>query len=221
MGSDADSAATGLAPAALPWAAALIALIMAAPTIEHRLELRGFSVAVMEPIGLACAAGLWWQGRRAPGGWRARVAAAFADPLTRFVLAMGAGLLLWIAATSLGQIIIGRPAGGGWRARLSDLRNWAVPILIFSVMLLAVHQRWRDWTTLFVPIGVAHAALGIYQWATNSFRPFATANAFYKAALTVDPGTNRPRLASFGIGLFSHPNALGLYLALALMIGLG
>ncbi|HYF62783.1 MAG TPA: hypothetical protein VD886_08200, partial [Herpetosiphonaceae bacterium] len=102
-----------------------------------------------------------------------------------------------------------------------DLRNWAVPILIFFTVLIGVHDGWRRWTALFVPIGLAQALLGLYQWATNSFRPFVVPSAFYKTTFTLDPSTNQPRLASFGAGLFSHPNVLGLYLALAFMVGLG
>jgi hypothetical protein len=69
--------------------------------------------------------------------------------------------------------------------------------------------------------GLAHTLLAIYQWSTNSFRPFAAPNAFYKATFTLDPMTNQPQLASFGTGLFSHPNELALYLVLSLLIGVG
>jgi hypothetical protein len=221
MESDPDSSATVLpAPRPQILTAALIALIVGAPTIQYRLELGSFSMALMEPIGLACAGLLWWQVRRSPGGWKARIAAAMSDPLTRFVLGMAAALLVWSAAVGLWAGVMDGTPDGGWRVWLSDVRNWAVPILIFGALLLGVHDRWRRWTLLFVPVGLAQALLGLYQAATNSFRPFAGQNAFYKADFILPSGSSRPSLASFGVGLFAHPNQLALYLVLAVLIGL-
>jgi hypothetical protein len=193
----------------IPW---LVALILIGPTIVYRLEFGLFSISVMEPLVLAAAAGIWWLHRRSLANGQA-IRATLADRPIRFV-AVALGVLMgWVLLQGLWI-----DSKTSW---LSDIRDWGVPLVAYAVMLICLRRGWQRWTLLVIAVACAQSALAVFQMLTNSFRPFATPMASYKAGFMVDSATQHPEAVSFGLGLFGHPNPLAMYLLTALLLGAG
>lgn len=194
---------------AIPW---LVGLILVASTIVYRLEFGLFSIAVMEPLVLAAAAGIWWIHRRSFGSVR-DTRAVLADPPIRFVAVALGILMCWVVLQGLWM-----ESKTAW---LSDIRDWGVPLLAYAVMLIYLRRGWERWTLLVIAVACGQAALAVFQMLTDSFRPFASEMSSYKTGFMVNSATKQPEVVSFGLGMFSHPNPLAMYLLTALLLGLG
>lgn len=181
----------------------LIVLLWLAPTIRYRVEMGSFSFALMEPIALFVVFFLLVRAMNL----RDRMAIS-SDPVTVLLTV----LVMWVA--------IIRPWGQDWQHRLSDVRDWAVPVLTYVVLVSTIRRGWRKWALFFVLVGVISAVVGIYQHITDSFRPFASAGTIYKHGYFLTDGSSLPQ-PSIAIALFEHPNSLAMYLIIALLITLG
>ena len=117
-------------------------------------------------------------------------------------------------------IAIVRPWGQDWEHNLSDLRDWAIPVLTYIVLISTIRRGWRKWALLFVLVGALSATVGIYQHFSDSFRPFATEGATYKLGYIIVDDPQQAR-ASAALGFFEHPNSLAVYLVIALTVALG
>ncbi|MBK8128803.1 MAG: O-antigen ligase family protein [bacterium] len=73
---------------------------------------------------------------------------------------------------------------------------------------------------LFVAVGFLSALLGLYQFFTDSFRPFSTQGAAFKAGYIIVAGSSVEPISA-ALAFFEHPNSLAVYLILALTISLG
>jgi hypothetical protein len=182
----------------------LIFLLFAAPTIQYRVELGAFSFALMEPIVLLVSVMLLIH--QAVRYHRLSI------PKEPFAF-LFATLTLWAFTI--------RPWASNWQNGLSDVRDWAIPLLGFITLSTTIRRGWLKWITIFMILVWLNAWLGIYQHFTNSFRPFISELAAYKTGFTLSPEENRLALASFAVGLFSHPNGFAMYLFAGLMVALG
>lgn len=121
----------------------LVFLMFMAPSLQGRVSVGGASVALMEPAVLLASAGL------------------LAHELVQHRLRLSKerilvpifGLVLWAS--------IVRPLGMDWGHGLSDVRDWAIPLIALVVLLSARNVRWRRWTHLFVVGAVLNADVGI------------------------------------------------------------
>jgi hypothetical protein len=181
----------------------LIALLFIAPTIQYRIDVGPFSLALMEPIILGVASvlllGQIWQ--------RGSIFLA-REPLL--------GLMLLICV----WVLLIRPFEANITRGLSDARDWVVPTIGYLALLATVRTGWRQWILIFV-IGVfLQASLGIYQAWSDSARPFVNDLAVYKQGFVVTPEADRLLQTSFASGLFGHPNAMAIYLLGGFMLAL-
>jgi O-antigen ligase len=182
----------------------LIFLLILASTIHYRVELRGFSFTLMEPIILAVSAILF-----AHQLLNRRTLLVLKDWLVYLFL----GITLWAALI--------RPWAVDWQHGLSDVRDWAIPVLGFVALTSTIRHGWRKWIALFVIWAFVNALLGAYQHLTDSFRPFVAELAALKTGFTLSPDEDRLALVSYATGLFSHPNGFAMYLFMGLMMALG
>lgn len=182
----------------------LIFLFFAAPTIHYRVEMGGFSFALMEPVVLFVSVALL---AHQIVSWRRLV--ILKEPLA----------FLFAAITLLAFVI--RPWDSNWQHGLSDVRDWFIPLLGFVVFLTTIRRGWRHWVTIFLALVWFNALVGIYQHFTDSFRPFISELAAYKTGFTVLQEENRLILVPFAVGFFSHPNGFAMYLFVGLMMALG
>ena len=182
----------------------LILLLLAAPTIQYRVEWGAFSFALMEPVVLLVSAVLLIH--QAVQCQQLKVPKE--PPVFLF------------AAMTLWSFII-RPWASNWQNGLSDVRDWAIPLLGFITFLSTIRQGWPKWIKIFLILVWLNAWLGIYQHFTDSFKPFITELAAYKTGFTFSLEENRLALAPFAVGLFSHPNGFAMYLFAGLMVALG
>jgi len=103
---------------------------------------------------------------------------------------------------------------------LSDLRNWFIPILGF-VALLSVKKDWKQWIKMYIFIVFINSLLGIYQYVTDSFRPFQNTYGDTRLSIVFLNGGVSYINTKFSLGLFAHPNTYAMYLLGGFMIALG
>ena len=184
---------------------ALILLLFLAPTVQYRIELGGVSFALLEPVIVLLSSLLL---AHQIVSWRRLV--ILKEPLIYFF----SFIALWA--------LLVRPWADDWTHGLSDIRDWAIPLLGFVVLVTMIRQGWRHWITIFLLLVWLNAFVGIYQHLTDSFRPFVTATAAYKTGFTISPeDASRLDLVSFAVGFFTHPNGFAMYLFAGLMLSLG
>ncbi|MDQ4076241.1 MAG: hypothetical protein M3220_08340 [Chloroflexota bacterium] len=182
----------------------LIFLLFLIPTVQYRFELGAFSFALMEPVALAVLALLL--GRQL---FVERRLVLLKNPLVLLFL----GFMAWAVMT--------RPWSPNLTNGFSDLRDWGIPIAAFVLLVSTVREGWEKYAKLYLAVGGLHALLAIYQVWTDSSRFFLTSGtALAKRAFFATPDGILP-LASYGVGLFNHPNGLGYFIALQLLIWLG
>ncbi|MBC8512600.1 MAG: O-antigen ligase family protein [Dehalococcoidia bacterium] len=179
----------------------LILLLWLAATIQYRVELGLFSFALMEPVALLVVGFL------------------FLYQLGRGRLVLTKDRLQWLFLAFTIWVAIIRPWAEGWKHGLSDVRDWAIPVLTYVVLIGTVRKGWRRWSRLFVLLAVLYTFLGLYQVATDSFR-ITGGTALFKSSFSVTP-EGKLALASYAAGFFNHPNNFADYLSWALMICLG
>jgi len=115
-----------------------------------------------------------------------------------------------------------RPWASGWQHGLSDVRDWAVPLLGYIALVSTVRLRWRKWIGVFLAWIVLLSILGIFQHFSPSARPFLNEQAIVKTGFTVSAvDESRLQIVSAAVGFFSHPNGYAMYLFLGLMAALG
>lgn len=183
----------------------LIFAILIAPTIQYRLELGTFSVALLEPIVIFGLVILLV--RRLARGNLYRLKLHL--PIIFIVL-----LIVW------STFIL--PLSSNWQRSLSDLRDWLIPLLIYLLLGISTRQNWQRWVNLMLIWATLIALLGIYQQFTDSARFFVNPLADYKTGfVTAGSDVSDLLLVSYGIGLFSHPNVYGLYMLSNLLILVG
>ena len=219
----------------------LLFLIFLAPTIQYRVELPGFSFAVMEPVVLAASAILILRTR------------ARKQPLVIPRTWPEIGLI----AIGVWAILV-RPWSSDWKHGLSDIRDWVIPIITFLTLRATVRHGWRNAVQTLLAMIVLTSLVGIVQRATGGFRPFISPEASLKATPESEslegegwiPGRglhvceyfeNRARLSeigalpedaalaaaqtrqapAFALGFFAHPNSLGMMLAAGGMLAIG
>lgn len=182
----------------------LLFLLFLAPTIQYRIELGGFSFAIMEPIVLIVSVILLTH--------QVMTRRRLMISKDSFVFLV-AGLALWAS--------IVRPWSADWKQGVSDVRDWLIPVLGFVALISTIRRGWRKWVLVVLTIVVLEALLGIYQGLTNGLRPFASELAAYKTGFIASPDDNSLVRASYAVGLFSHPNGFAAFLFLGLMIALG
>lgn len=180
----------------------LIFAILIAPTIQYRLELGAFSMALLEPIVIFGLVMLLVRRLARGNPYRLKLHL----PIIFMVL-----LIVWSA------FIL--PFSGDWQRSLSDLRDWLIPALCYLLPGVSVRQNWRRWVNLMLIWATLMAFLGIYQQFTDSARFFINPLADYKTGF-VTAGSDDAALerVSYGVGLFSHPNVYGLYLLSNLLV---
>ena len=219
----------------------LLFLIFLAPTIQYRVELPGFSFAVMEPVVLAASAILIL-------GSRARK-----QPLVIPRTWPEIGLI----AIGVWAILV-RPWSSDWKHGLSDIRDWVIPIITFLTLLATVRHGWRNAVQILLAMIVLTSLVGIVQRATGGFRPFISPEANLKLppgavpppgpswgpVTSTNPCVRYPQLAllseqgvleedpaltaaaareapPYAVGFFAHPNSLGMFLSAGFMLALG
>jgi hypothetical protein len=184
---------------------ALIFLLFLAPTVQYRVELGGVSFALLEPVILLVSSLLL---AHQIVSWRRLV--ILKEPLVYFF----SFIVLWA--------LVIRPWADDWKHGLSDVRDWAIPLLGFVALVTTIRQGWRRWIAIFLLLVWLNALVGIYQHLTDSFRPFVSSLAAYKTGFTVSPeDISRLALVSYAAGFFTHPNGFAMYLFAGLMLGLG
>jgi hypothetical protein len=182
-----------------------VILLFLAPTIQYRVELGGFSFALMEPVVLVVSIVLL-----ANHVLSRRQLVVVKGPLVSFFCF----ITLWAS--------IVRPWAYNWQNGFSDIRDWAIPLLGFVTILSTVRRGWGKLIALFVVLVWLYSLLGIYQHLTDGFRPFISETAGYKTSFSVsEDNPEQLSSASFAAGFFSHPNSFAMYLYLGLMMGLG
>jgi O-antigen ligase len=183
---------------------ALIMLLFLAPTIQYRVELGAFSFTLMEPVVLIT------------------VAALLVDQISREgrLVVLKSPLVFLCLGMTIWAFMI-RPWSSDWKHGLSDMRDWAIPVLGFVTLTGTVRDGWRRWIGFFTALALCNALLGLYQHVTDSFRPFIGELAAYKTGFAVSPETNQLALVSYAVGFFSHPNGFAVYLFISLMLALG
>jgi O-antigen ligase len=182
----------------------LILLLFLAPTVQYRVEVGSFSFALMEPITLLISTALLtWQiiARR------------------RLVLVNDTLIFLCLGMVLWAMLI--RPLDADWKHGLSDIRDWAIPVLGYAALTSSIRQGWRRWSLLLLVAVFLQALLGIYQHFADTARLFVAESAAYKTGFEVSPETSQLALVSFAVGMFSHPNGYAIYLFIGLMIALG
>jgi len=182
----------------------LVFLLFTAPTIQYRVEIGAFSFALMEPVVLLVSVILLIH-----HAVQYRRLSVPKEPLV-FLFTV---ITLWTSTI--------RPWASNWQNGLSDVRDWAIPLLGFMTLLCTIRQGWLKWSTIFLILVWLNAWLGIYQHFTNNFRPFITELAAHKTGFTLSPEENRLAQVPFAVGLFSHPNGFAMYLFAGLMVALG
>jgi len=182
----------------------LIFLLFLTPTIQYRVELGPFSFALMEPFVLLVSAMLL-----AHQIVSRRRLVILKNPLVYLFI----GMTLWA--------FVVRPWATDWKHGLSDVRDWAIPVLGFVVLVSTVRSGWRRKTQMLMIIAILQSTIAIYQSLTDSFRVFVKGgSALYKTGFFASPGGSLP-LASYGLGFFSHPNGFGYFASIGLLIWLG
>ncbi len=182
----------------------LIFLLFLLPTIQYRVELGAFSFSVAEPLILIVGAFLL-----ARQLFAERRLVLLNNPLPLLLLLL------------LGWMVVLRPWSSNFTNGLSDLRDWLLPVAVFVLLVSTVRSGWQRYAKFFLLIGVLQGGLAIYQALTNSARIFQTSGtALAKRGFLASPSGELPR-ASYGLGLFNHPNSIGYFLALQLLIWVG
>jgi O-antigen ligase len=182
----------------------LLLLLFLAPTIQYRVETGSVSFTLVEPVVLLVSGVLLAQQLV-----RRRRMVIVNDPLVFLCL----GMACW--AAFLG------PWAADLKHGLSDIRDWAIPVLGYVVLVSTIRHGWRRWIALLLVAVVLQALLGIFQHVTNSARPFVADASAYKTGFDVSPETSQLALVSFAVGLFSHPNGYAIFLFIGLMVMLG
>lgn len=186
----------------------LVCLLFLAPTISYRFELGSFSIALVEPLILIVSGILLLHIMS-----KKQSTNLFSEPIMLFFFV----LILWsLIASLLGWLmnhLVLNPTAG-----LSDLRNWVIPFIGFTTLLIAIEGEWRKWSLVFFALVVLSAGIGIYQHLTDSFRPFIAQGAEAKQVFF---SSGEIQFADFAVGFFVHPNDFAIYLFLGLMIGIG
>lgn len=168
------------------WGFTLLVLLT---TTEYRVDLGFLSVAIVEPFALVYAAFILFPKllRRETLVWR--------DPF----------FLLFALITAWATLI--RPFAPDWRHGLSDIRDWLIPTFVLFALINIPRPAGRAFHSAFVAVVLLVSAIGIYQYVTDSFRPFIHEGTIFKPNfLGGAPG-------SFAVGFFNAPNGLGLFLA--------
>ncbi len=166
-------------------------------TVEYRIDLGSFSFAIVEPFAMAYAAMVLLPRivRREGIAWR--------NP---YFLLFGV-ITLWA--------ILIRPFSPDWRHGLSDIRDWLIPTAVLLALLNVRKPTANLFHVGFVLVVLLLSVVGIYQYLTDSFRPFIHAGTVFKPDLTgANPG-------SFAVAFFSAPNGFALFLAAGILICLG
>ena len=182
----------------------LLFLFFLAPTVQYRMQLGSVTISLMEPVVLIASIFLFLREyllKHSIGLPRNRI---FHSLLM---------MLFWVFFT---QVIFSENTMEG----LSDLRNWLIPILGF-VALLTVKKDWRKWIGMYIFIVFLNSLLGIYQYVTDSFRPFQNTYGDSRLSIIFLNGGVSLTNTKFSLGLFTHPNAYAMYLIGGLMIALG
>jgi len=182
----------------------LLFLIFLAPTIEYRMRVGPVSFSLMEPVVLVASIFLFFREyvKKHSISW----------PRHKIFLILLV-LLYWAI---FAQVIFSDSTQTG----LSDIRNWFVPILGF-VALLSIKRGWEKVIGVYIFTVFLNSLLGIYQYLTNSFRPFQITFGDSRLGISILNGEISLTYNNFALGLFTHPNDYGAYLVGGLMIALG
>lgn len=182
----------------------LLFLFFLAPTVQYRMQLGSVTISLMEPVVLIASIFLFLR--------EYFLKHSISLPRNRIFQSLYM-MLFWVFFT---QIIFSKNTMEG----LSDLRNWFIPILGF-VALLSVKKDWRKWIGIYIFITFLNSLLGIYQYVTDSFRPFQNTYGDTRLSIVFLNGGISYINTKFSIGLFAHPNTYAMYLLGGFMIALG
>jgi O-antigen/teichoic acid export membrane protein/transcriptional regulator with XRE-family HTH domain len=188
----------------LPGMGFLVLLVWLIPSIQYRIELGPVSFALMEPVVLGISLILLIYQLI----WRRR-------------LFLSTNLLLWIAIGYLLLAAAVRPWSPILTAGLSDVRDWAIPLITTIVLLGAFRTRWRAWSLLIVYIAAILSIIGLYQVITDSFRPFVIEGAIFKTGFVLADDGLTLETSSYAAGFFSHPNRFAQYLFVGFCVAQG
>jgi O-antigen/teichoic acid export membrane protein/transcriptional regulator with XRE-family HTH domain len=188
----------------LPGIGLLVLLVWLVPSIQYRIELGPVSFALMEPVVLGISLILLIYQLI----WRRR-------------LFLSTNLLLWIAIGYLLLAAAVRPWSPILTAGLSDVRDWAIPLITTIVLLGAFRTRWRAWSLLIVYIAAILSIIGLYQVITDSFRPFVIEGAIFKTGFVLADDGLTLETSSYAAGFFSHPNRFAQYLFVGFCVAQG
>jgi hypothetical protein len=183
----------------------LVLLLLIAPTVQYRVELGSISFALMEPITIFVAGIL--------------IIKQIVNR-QKITIAKDTMVFLFMVITLWSFVI--RPWAIDWQHGLSDVRDWAIPLLGYIVVVSTVRGRWRKWIGVFLTWVILLSILGIYQHFSPTTRPFLNELATAKTGFTVaSTDESRLQLVSAAAGFFAHPNGYAMYLFLGLMVALG
>ncbi len=188
----------------------LLFLLFMFLTIEYRIDLGPLSVGVVEPIALLFSAAVLLPPliQKKQDFIRELFSKIRNEPL----------VALFVIMTALSFLLL--PWATNLKPSLSNIRDWIIPTITLIAFLQLDHRDWRKWVLFFLFVLSIISFVGIYQHLTDSWRPFAQESATYKKNFDFISG-NEATDASFAVGFFSHPNQLGLFLFVGLMIALG
>lgn len=180
-----------------------LVLLWLATAIRWRIDLGFISFAFVEPVAIITIVVLLVNQYT-----RKRRVTIVAEPVALLLIVFG----FWV--------IVVRVWGQNTINSLSDIRDWLIPICTYVVLISTIKRGWRKLVLLFVAVGFLSALLGLYQFFTDSFRPFSTEGAAFKAGYIIVAGSSFEPISA-ALAFFEHPNSLAVYLILALTISLG
>lgn len=177
----------------------LLFLLFVTLTIHYRVEVGEVSFALIEPVALLVSAMLW-----AGQIVSRRRLVILKDPLV-FLFAV---ITLW-------SFVI-RPWGPDWVHGLSDVRDWAIPTVLFISLVSNIRLKWRRYINILLAVEIGLMMLGLYQVKVDGFRPFLAPEAAYKRGFYQLLDTSSA--PSFAVGFFGHPGVFAEYLFVGLVI---
>ncbi len=179
----------------------LIFLLFLSPTVQYRVELGIFSFAIMEPVVLLVSTALFTSLLQ-----KKKKRLMIPKDFTVLLLA---GMVFWA--------LIVRPWASNWQNGLSDVRDWLIPFVSFTILVSSVRSGWRKWIGLLLVVAIGNAFVGIYQHFADTFRPFIAPLAAYKTGFSLSPEGLQLMAASYAVGFFSHPNGFAMYLFISVL----
>jgi O-antigen ligase len=176
----------------------IIFLVWLLATVRYRIELGPVSFAVVEPAAVLLLGVLLSR--------EFLKKREFHIKNTSFVLVLASVVLL---------ALLVRPMGESTTSGLSDVRDWAVPVLTFIFLVSFLNKDWQRRTLLFITVALLNSLLGVIQHITNNYRFFGTELSSSKGNF-FDTGLR----VSAALGFFEHPNSLATYLLIGILITL-